>query len=115
MDPAILAPLNEKALTFKVWKGCPREFGATSVADTRTMKDPVADSRSQPLNLKAFTGTKAILAFWFGPAPERWVVVDFASGTSQTVKSPWMSGGANGYQVDSPIANAHARTVTQCR
>jgi hypothetical protein len=115
IEPATLAPLNEKALTFKVWKGCPRDFSVTSAADTRTLKDPVGDSRSQPINLKAFDGTRAFLAFWFGPDPQRIVALDFSSGVNQTIKSPWMAGGAAGYQTDDVIVRQHGTTVTRCR
>jgi hypothetical protein len=115
MDPAILQPLNEKVLTYKVWKGCPRDQGATAVSESRTFKDPLADTRLSPINLKAFDGTKATLAFWFGPEPSRWVAVDFASGPNQTIKAPWMSGGSAGYQTDDVISRQHNTTITRCR
>jgi hypothetical protein len=115
MDPATLAPLNEKALTFKAWKGCPRDLGVSGAGDTRTLKDPLADSRTPSLSLKPFDGTKVTLGIWFGPDPQRIVAVDFASGVNQTVKSPWMSGGAAGYQNDDVVVRQHGTTVTRCR
>ena len=113
IESAITDQLNsEKNLTFKVLKGCPKANGGTTV-DAIRASTPIANTRNTTIPLPAFQGTKATLAFWFGAQIDKMAVVDFSSGTTQTVKAPYMQS-SSGFSDDRQITLQNTQAIQRC-
>lgn len=107
VDPQVAPQYQRLQVNYKLYQGCPRSLGASSVAGFRGLA-PVTSSTQPMFTVPGtFTGRLATIVKFEGATPSRYVVVDFGANSTAAVNYGELWTG-NALQDDKMVVNTNS-------
>jgi hypothetical protein len=113
--PELASQFQRQQANYKVYQGCPRSFGVSTVDGLRGVT-PLVSSRTEAIPVPGgLQGKLATVAIFFGAAPARYALVDFSKNPVATVNFGYRWNG-NALEDDITVVSTNSSFMTRsCR
>lgn len=106
LDQGVVAEYQRKQVNYKLYQGCPRNVGVSSVSGFRGVPAAVTSVQPNFIVPQSFQGRYGTVVRFEGPTPAQYVVVDFGASSTAAVNYGQIWTG-NALQTDQVVNNTN--------